>query len=360
MINIDGDLPGAITVLDDQLARQPIASPSNRPLRAIRESAAMLAAQPNDVGYLRDTIDLAVAARDFAFAADLARVVAYATMIFEGAGPALRFLDETSCRFDDASASTVALEFLAERVHCAVLAGRPADALTYADVVLERPAPRRPWQAALNFRARALELMGHLDDAIDSLEPLLDTVTDDFVGRGELLATRAELALWSGRTEVALELAERRRRSRHRSSTPTSCPRSRPRGRGSNWDEPRHRCPSSRPPRCQPAPFPSSRDPRSMTVTRRRRRSGSRPHRRSERSSTRRDRCTVDGPRAKPCVRQSGSTRPRPSSRPLSSMRRPPGSRSWPSGSAARCARPCPPTRRVGTPPLCRLVPDAS
>jgi DNA-binding CsgD family transcriptional regulator len=208
MINIDGDLPGAIAVLDDQLARQPVASPSERPLRAIRESAAMLAAQPTDVGYLRDTIELAIAARDFAFAANLARVVTYATMIFEGAEPALRFLDETSARFDDASASTVALEFLAERVHAAVLAGRPADALTYADVVLERPAPRRPWQAALNFRARALGLMGHLDEAVDSLGPLIDAVTDDFVGRGELLATRAELALWGGLTEDALDFSE--------------------------------------------------------------------------------------------------------------------------------------------------------
>jgi DNA-binding CsgD family transcriptional regulator len=49
--------------------------------------------------------------------------------------------------------------------------------------------------------------MGRFDDATDGLAAVEGSVTNDFVGRGELLAARAEVALWSGRPRRAIDLA---------------------------------------------------------------------------------------------------------------------------------------------------------
>jgi DNA-binding CsgD family transcriptional regulator len=50
-------------------------------------------------------------------------------------------------------------------------------------------------------------MLGRLDEANDRLADLGSWVTDDFIGRGELLAAQAELALWGGMPERAVALA---------------------------------------------------------------------------------------------------------------------------------------------------------
>jgi DNA-binding CsgD family transcriptional regulator len=175
-------------------------------LRTIREAVALLAVQDADIGFLRSSVDAAIGGGAYASAADLARVVSFALLMWTGAEADLGFLEHTGRRFDDAGVSEVGLELLAERVQAAVLAGHLEDAVAFADEILERPAPLRARQAAAIFRARALGLMGRLDEAQAGLAELEDRLTDDFVGRGESLAVGAEIALWGGLPERAIQL----------------------------------------------------------------------------------------------------------------------------------------------------------
>ena len=207
MVNVDGRILDAIALLDLELARRPAETPEAFAMRAIREAIALLAVMDADIGFLRAAIDAGLNAGSFASAADLARVVNLALLLWTGAEAALDFLDGTGRRFEAAGVSGVALEFQAERVQAALLAGRLADAVAFGDELLERPAPWRARQAADIFRARALGLMGRIDEAQASLAALEGRVTEDFVGRGELLAAGAEIALWGGMPERAIELA---------------------------------------------------------------------------------------------------------------------------------------------------------
>jgi DNA-binding CsgD family transcriptional regulator len=206
-VNVDGEIVPALALLDEALARRPAASAEAMALRTIREAVALLAAQDADIGFLRSAADAAVAAGAYASAADLARVVSFALLMWSGAEADLAFLDHTGRRFDAAGVSEVGLELLAERVQAAVLAGHLDDAVAFGDEILERPAPLRARQSAAIFRARALGMMGRLDEAQAGLAELDDRLTDDFVGRGESLAVGAEIALWSGLPERAIQLA---------------------------------------------------------------------------------------------------------------------------------------------------------
>ena len=208
MVNVDGDLPGALARLDALCAEWDPASPSYQALRVLRESVAMLLTLPVDLDLLRSAVEAAIAAGSFAWAADLARVVSFALLISSGAEPGLRWLDDVSQRFEAAGVSGVAEGFRAERVQATLLAGRPADAVTAADELMERPAPLRARQAATIFRAKALMQLGHLDDAESALATIGGWVTDDFVGRGEWLAARVDLALWGGVPRQAIQLAD--------------------------------------------------------------------------------------------------------------------------------------------------------
>lgn len=206
MVNVDGELAPAIELLGTHLTRYTPDDPTFHAIRAIRESMRMLAAEEIDIDYLRGTIDGALAAQAFATAADLARVVSFATLIWLGAEPALRFLADMGVRFERVGASGVAREFEAEAVQANILAGHPAAAVTRADDLLEQPAGPRARQTATIFRARALGILGRLDEAEASLAQLEPSVTDDFVGRGELKAALADLALWGGTPDRAIAL----------------------------------------------------------------------------------------------------------------------------------------------------------
>lgn len=206
-VNVDGQLEAAIEDLREVLASQSSGSQAHAQVRAILESMSVLATLPVDIPYLLGAIDGALAARAYASAADLARVVNFALLIWQGADAALSFVDGLAPRFDDAGVAGTALELKAEAVQACLLAGRPREAVARADDLLELPAPPRSKHTADIFRARALGLMGRFDEAkrLDELEAV---VAADFVGRGELIATQAELALWGGQPNRAIALVE--------------------------------------------------------------------------------------------------------------------------------------------------------
>lgn len=207
-VNVDGQLRPAIDELSGMLERLSPDGPDHHAVRAIVESMRMLAVLPVDIDYLRGSVDAAFAAGQFAIAADLARVVNFALIIWQGPDAATSFVDAIGGRLVASGARGAAAECWAEAIQASVLAGRPADAVTRADELLEVPAPIRARQTAAIFRARALGMMGHLEAAAASLSSLDGHVTDDFVGRGELLAAQADLALWGGLSSRAVSLVQ--------------------------------------------------------------------------------------------------------------------------------------------------------
>ncbi len=206
-VNVDGRLAEAIEDLRATMASQSPDSEAYHRVRAILESLHVLATLPVDIRYLLGTIDAAIAAGAYASAADLARVVNYALLIWEGAEAAVSFVDGLAPRFDEAGVTGAALELRAEAVQASLLAGRPRDAVARADDLLEQPAPPRSRHTAEIFRTRSLGLMGQLDET-QRLGALEEIVGADFVGRGLLLATQAELALWGGRPDRAIALVD--------------------------------------------------------------------------------------------------------------------------------------------------------
>jgi DNA-binding CsgD family transcriptional regulator len=206
-VNVDGRLEAAIEDLRVVLASQSPGSEAHGQVRTILESMYVLATLPVDIPFLLGAIDGALAARSYASAADLARVVNFALLIWKGADAAVSFIDSLAPRFDDAGVAGTALELKAESVQACLLAGRPREAVARADDLLELPAPPRSRHTAGIFRGRALGLMGRFDEA-ERVSELEAIVGADFVGRGELMATQAELALWGGQPNRAIELVE--------------------------------------------------------------------------------------------------------------------------------------------------------
>lgn len=209
MVNVDGRIHPAIDFLSGVLATHPVDQPTHHAIRSIIESLRMLAAQPVDIDYLRGSVDGAIAAGQFVTAADLARVVNFALVIWHGPEAAVTFVDAIADRLADAGALGAATECRVETIQATLLAGRPAEAVERADALLELPASMRARQTATIFRARSLGTMGLLEPAALSLAELESTVTSDFVGRGWLLWAQADLALWGGVVARAIERADR-------------------------------------------------------------------------------------------------------------------------------------------------------
>jgi DNA-binding CsgD family transcriptional regulator len=207
-VNVDGQLLPAIEDLSGTLDRLSPDGPDHHAVRAIVESMRVLAVLPVDIDYLRGSVDAALAAGRFATAADLARVVNFALIIWHGPDSAVAVVDAIGGRLRAAGAHGAAAECLSETIQASVLAGRPAAAVTRADELLELPASIRARQTTTIFRARALGMMGLLEAASASLEALEPSVTDDFTGRGWLLAAQADLALWGGMSGRAASLAD--------------------------------------------------------------------------------------------------------------------------------------------------------
>jgi DNA-binding CsgD family transcriptional regulator len=113
-----------------------------------------------------------------------------------------------AARLAAAGARSAALECRAESVQTSVLAGRLVEAVMRADELLEQPASIRTHQTASIFQARASAMMGDLELAARRLTDLESRVTDDFVGRGELLSAQADIAFWGGLPGRAVGFAE--------------------------------------------------------------------------------------------------------------------------------------------------------
>jgi len=207
LVNVDGAVAEAISDLDRALeARDGTTTAPSRMLTGLRDSIALLAGIPVDTERIRAALDEALAAQHFARATDLARVLNVALLMWRGTAPAVQFLVEQAHRFDAAGASDAALDFLAEAVQVHVEDGAFAAAIAAADELAERPSPRRAAQMAGIFRCCALAVLGRLDDAEDGLRALDGQITDDWFGRGEWLAVRAQVALWNGQPMRAAQL----------------------------------------------------------------------------------------------------------------------------------------------------------
>ena len=128
------------------LDRLPPDAPDHHAVRAILESMRVLAVLPVDIDYLRGSVEAALAAGQFATAADLARVVNFALIIWHGPDAALSFVDAIGGRLSAAGAIGAAAECRSETIQASVLAGRPAEAVTRADELLELPASIRARQ----------------------------------------------------------------------------------------------------------------------------------------------------------------------------------------------------------------------
>lgn len=208
LVNLDGQPERATAVLAAARPAFGAAGDVAVDIDVLRASIALLATGGGDMRVIAGGLETAFAAGRYRTATDRARVIQYLLLIGAGTQQTLDFLLQQRARFDAARVGSVALEFHADAIVAAVMAGRLELGLTLADELLEEPAPPRPRQMAEIHRARALSLLGRFDEAAAALAPMHDWASSDYFGRGELLACEADLALWSGRAALALELAE--------------------------------------------------------------------------------------------------------------------------------------------------------
>jgi len=208
MVNVDGAVGSAIALLDTAAAAQAPDSLAARDTAVLRTCILLLASGSGDASIVHPAFAEAFAAGRFRTAADRARVMQYLLLLGTGADVGLQYLLDVTARYDAAGVGSVAVEFKADAALAAHLAGRFELTVTLADELLERPSPSRPRQTAEIARARSLGALGRLDEAEASLTRLEPGLSPDWFGRGEFLAARAELADWSGRPKVALELIE--------------------------------------------------------------------------------------------------------------------------------------------------------
>jgi DNA-binding CsgD family transcriptional regulator len=208
LVNVEGSVGPAVAELQAGIAVQPAGSAGDRDLSVLLTAIVLLATGQGDPGVVATGLDEAFDAGRYRTASDRARVLQFLLLMSSSAEATLAFLLAQTARFEAAGVGSVALEFQADAVLAAILAGRPDQAITLADELAELPAPVRPRQASGTYRARALTLRGAFDQAADQLRSIVATASPDFFGRGEGLIAQAELAYWSGRPTVAAKLAE--------------------------------------------------------------------------------------------------------------------------------------------------------
>jgi DNA-binding CsgD family transcriptional regulator len=208
LVNVEGAVEAAIGRLDAASAAMAPGSPGVEDLAALRAAILLLAAGTGDVDRIRAAADGAFDAGRYRTATDRGRVVQYFLNMAVGAEAAFAFLVDRHARYDAAGLGSAAHDFLADAVVAAMLSGRLREALTIADRLLEEPAAPRARQTAGIYRARALVLLGRIDEGEVALEGLRGTATADYFGLGDLLTAQAEAALWGGRPDLAREHAQ--------------------------------------------------------------------------------------------------------------------------------------------------------
>lgn len=208
LVNLDGHVERAIAVLAAARPAFDADDDAAADIDVLHASIALLATGMGDQKVVESGLEAAFSTGRYRTATDRARVIQYLLLIGKGTRETLEFLLEQRSRFDVARVGTVALEFHADAVVAAVMAGRLDLGLTLADELLEEPAPPRPRQMAEIHRARALFLLGRFDDAAAVVAAVQDWASSDYFGRAEVLACQAELAFWSGQPLLAVELAQ--------------------------------------------------------------------------------------------------------------------------------------------------------
>ena len=208
LVNVEGSVAEAVHRIDAALVGLPAGDPASADLAVLKGSILMLATGAGDHGHIRAAADGAFDARRYRTATDRARVVQYLLLMAVSSEAALDFLLERQARYEAAGMQSMALDFLADSVVAAILAGRLSEAVTIADRLLESPASPLARQRAEIQRARAKVLLGQIDDGERELEALRPAVSTDYFGQAETLHGLAEAAWLGGRPRDALTLAD--------------------------------------------------------------------------------------------------------------------------------------------------------
>jgi DNA-binding CsgD family transcriptional regulator len=207
-VNVDGAVEASIGTLDRAIAGLPPAHPGIEDLAVLKACILTLALGGGDHERVHAAADGAFDAGRYRTATDRARVVQYSLLMAVGSDEALQFLLDRHAGYEAAGMQSMASEFLADAVVAAILAGRLAEAVTIADRLLEAPASPRARQTAEIQRARALVLLGQIDEGERTLEALRPVVSADYFGLGETLHGLAEAALYGGRPRDAAAFAD--------------------------------------------------------------------------------------------------------------------------------------------------------
>jgi DNA-binding CsgD family transcriptional regulator len=206
LVNVDGDVTGALERLDGEIGGRPKDDPEAIGLRAIREGIVTASGGRPDIDSLRAAIEGATAVGELGAAADLVRVLGYAALMQDGADQGLRLLVEETARFGSGPGGP-RLEVAAMAVLAAHLAGRLVESVGRADELLEQPMPVHASQVAAIYRAKSLALLGRFEGAAAGLAAVEPSVTPDWSGRGDWLTASADVAFWGGRPDRAAALA---------------------------------------------------------------------------------------------------------------------------------------------------------
>jgi len=208
LVNVDGSVAEALGRIDAAIAALPTGDPAIADLAVLKGSILMLATGAGDHGQIRAAADAAFDAGRYRTATDRARVVQYLLLMAVSGEAALEFLLDRQARYEAAGMQSMALDFLADSVVAAILAGRLSEAVTLADRLLESPAAPLARQRAEIQRARALVLLGRIDEGERALDSLRPAVSTDYFGQAETLHGLAEAAWYGGRPREALALAD--------------------------------------------------------------------------------------------------------------------------------------------------------
>ena len=204
-MNVDGDVAAARRILGSAIERgrgAPRVIVTHETLRAFMEGDDTFDA----VRTAYDALVIDPGSPDAAFAA--AHNAAYLAMIARGYEAAHAFLVRAAADFDARQMAGRADELRGEDTQVLLFAGRLTEGLRLADELLERPLNVRSRQWTAIKRAQMLGAQGRIEAAGTALDAMAPSVTDDYQGRGELLAARVEVESWAHRPEQVLDALE--------------------------------------------------------------------------------------------------------------------------------------------------------
>ncbi len=206
VVNVDGDYPTARRILDEAMAAgrtTPMVLGVHAAIRAFHDG--------------EDVLDEALLAYEAAFNDRLdrfsafrnAKLVTWVSAEHHGYKASLAFVESAIRRLDTPDLAGRVDELRAEAIQVLLSAGRLDDVVRRTDELLERAVSRRGRQLATTMRSIALACQGAADEAIAGLDAIEPSVTEDWEGRGQLLAARIETEILGGRPAAALALYER-------------------------------------------------------------------------------------------------------------------------------------------------------